>query len=43
MAKYVRQGVFGNEVGEPVKSLKTAWRATYHRAGIVDLHFHDLR
>ena len=35
--------VFGNEVGEQVKSLKTAWRNTCRRAGIVDLRFHDLR
>ena len=35
--------VFGNEVGEPIASVKTAWRATCRRAGIHDLHFHDLR
>ena len=35
--------VFGNEVGEPIKSPKTAWRATCRRAGIADLRFHDLR
>ncbi len=35
--------VFGNEVGEPVKSTKTAWRLTCQRSGITDLHFHDLR
>lgn len=35
--------VFGNEVGEPIASIKTAWYATCRRAGIADLHFHDLR
>ena len=35
--------VFGNEVGERIKSVKTAWRNTCRRAGISDLHFHDLR
>lgn len=35
--------VFGNEVGEPVKSIKTAWKLTCRRAGIQNLHFHDLR
>jgi integrase len=35
--------VFGNEVGEQIGSIKTAWRATCRRAGITGLHFHDLR
>jgi integrase len=35
--------VFGNEVGEPVKSIRTAWELTCERAEIYDLHFHDLR
>jgi integrase len=35
--------VFGNEVGNEVKDIKTAWAATCRRAGIADLHFHDLR
>jgi integrase len=35
--------VFGNEVGEAQDSIKTAWRLTCQRAGITDLHFHDLR
>lgn len=35
--------VFGNEVGEPIARIKTAWLATCRRAGIADLHFHDLR
>jgi integrase len=35
--------VFGNECGEEIKSIKTAWRATCRRAGISNLHFHDLR
>lgn len=26
-----------------MKSIKTAWRATCRRAGVEDLHFHDLR
>ena len=34
---------FGNEVGERVRSVRTAWKATCRRAGIVDLHLHDLR
>src|SRR5262249_16004973 len=35
--------VFGNEVGESVKSIRTAWELTCERASIRDLHFHDLR
>ena len=35
--------VFGNECGEPTRSIKTAWRAICRRAGIANLHFHDLR
>jgi integrase len=35
--------VFGNDFGEEVTSIKTAWKATCRRAGIADLHFHDLR
>ena len=35
--------VFGNGVGERLTSIKTAWRNTCRRAGIHDLHFHDLR
>jgi integrase len=35
--------VFGNEVGEPVKSIRTAWELTCQRAEVRDLHFHDLR
>ena len=35
--------VFGNEVGEPVKSIKTAWKLTCQRAEITGLRFHDLR
>ena len=30
-------------LGEPIDSVKTAWRATCRRAGIADLNFHDLR
>lgn len=35
--------VFGNAVGEHQDSIKTSWTTTCRRAGIVDLHFHDLR
>ena len=35
--------VFGNGVGERLTNIKTAWRNTCRRAGIEDLHFHDLR
>lgn len=35
--------VFGNEAGEQIASIKTAWYATCRRARIEDLHFHDLR
>src|SRR6185295_4328251 len=35
--------VFGNDVGERVGSIKTAWLAACRRATISDLKFHDLR
>ena len=35
--------VFGDEIGESISSVKTAWQMTCEQAGIVDLHFHDLR
>jgi integrase len=35
--------VFGNEVGEPTKSIRTAWENCRKRAGVVGLHWHDLR
>ena len=35
--------VFGNAVGERLTDIKTAWLNTCRRAGIEDLHFHDLR
>ncbi len=35
--------VFGDEVGRRRRSMKTAWRLTCRRAGLDDLHFHDLR
>jgi integrase len=35
--------VFGTEVGDRIGSVKTAWRSACERAGIVGLHFHDLR
>ena len=38
-----RAFVFGTPTGEPIHSIKTAWRRTCERAGIEGLHFHDLR
>jgi integrase len=35
--------VFGNECGERVTSIRTAWALTCERADIRGLHFHDLR
>jgi integrase len=35
--------VFGDEAGDRILSVKTAWSAACQRAGIVGLHFHDLR
>ena len=35
--------VFGNEVGDPIKSVRKAWTKTCKRAGIEGLHLHDLR
>lgn len=35
--------VFGNEIGQKVDSIKTAWRLACQRATLEDLHFHDLR
>jgi integrase len=35
--------VFGDEAGERIKNVKTAWRAACRRAGIDGLNFHDLR
>jgi integrase len=35
--------VFGNDVGERVTSIRTAWELTCRRASITGLHFHDLR
>jgi integrase len=37
--------VFGNAVGEPVTKERAGdlWRVTCARAGITNLHFHDLR
>jgi integrase len=35
--------VFGDEIGRPRQSVKTAWKGVLTRAKIRDLHFHDLR
>jgi integrase len=35
--------VFGNEIGERVQRSQTAWETACRRAGIANLHFHDLR
>jgi integrase len=35
--------VFGDEVGGPIASIKTTWRTACEKAGVVGLHFHDLR
>lgn len=35
--------VFGNEVGEPIESIRESWERTCAAAGIAGLHFHDLR
>lgn len=35
--------VFGNEIGQRVTTVKTAWRLACRRAKITGLHFHDLR
>ncbi len=35
--------VFGDEIGQSISSVKTAWRTACERPAIVDLHFHDLR
>jgi integrase len=35
--------VFGNEIGERILDIKTAWWGACERAKIEDLHFHDLR
>jgi integrase len=35
--------VFGNEVGERVTSVRTAWELTCERAKVTGLHLHDLR
>lgn len=35
--------VFGNEIGQRVGAIKTAWRTACDRAKLQDMHFHDLR
>jgi hypothetical protein len=35
--------VFGDEIGQSISSVKTAWRTACSQACIADLHFHDLR
>jgi hypothetical protein len=34
--------VFGDEIGQSIASVKTAWRSACERAGVSDLRFHDL-
>jgi integrase len=35
--------VFGNEIGQRIGAIKTAWRLACERAKVQGLHFHDLR
>ena len=35
--------VFGDEIGQGIGSVETAWRTACREAGVADLHFHDLR
>ena len=35
--------MFGNELGERIMTVKTAWRNATRQAAISDLRFHDLR
>jgi integrase len=35
--------VFGNDVGERITWISWEWRRACAKAGLVDLHFHDLR
>jgi integrase len=35
--------VFGDEIGQSISSVKTAWRSACVGADITDLHLHDLR
>ena len=35
--------VFGNEIGQRVLDIQTAWTAACKKAEIAGLHFHDLR
>ena len=35
--------MFGDEIGQSISSVKTAWRTACEQAAIMDLHFHDLR
>ena len=37
------QGIIFDYNGEPVRIIKTAWRATLRRAGVRHVRFHDLR
>ncbi|HEY2434029.1 MAG TPA: hypothetical protein VGI12_15245 [Vicinamibacterales bacterium] len=39
----VRVDVFGNEGGEQIAPVKTAWGATCRRASVAGVHYHDLR
>jgi integrase len=35
--------VFGDEIGDSIASVKAAWQTACEQAGIIGLHFHDLR
>ncbi len=35
--------MFGDEIGQSISSVKTAWRSACERSGISGLRFHDLR
>lgn len=41
--KPLETAVFSNEVGDPVRSFRTAWSKALRRAKIDDYHWHDLR
>lgn len=43
IARHVKSPFVFHQDGRRVKSFRTRWTATLERAGITDLHFHDLR